>query len=199
MKSSRWCAPRISRWPRTKSGCAAARSSQGHVLSVDFGGVFERLRVQLPRESEVISAVGREHLTDVAGASHAAPPVVVEATRTNGEQAQLPLTAGQARDARHPPLPRAADPDLQFPHPQPRHGHRDAAAPVTAAAPAGAEHAGPGTRRAWNRASAKPRKPGSAVIAGGGSRDRRDRGCRRTGPAADAVHPAASGACRGAC
>ncbi len=69
--------------------------SQGHVLSVDFGGVFERLRVQLPRESEVISAVGREHLTDVAGASHAAPPVVVEATRTNGEQGQLPLTPGK--------------------------------------------------------------------------------------------------------
>src|SRR6202167_2700771 len=35
--------------------------SLGHVLSVDFGGVFERLRVQLPRESEVVSAVSREH------------------------------------------------------------------------------------------------------------------------------------------
>ncbi|MFI4868889.1 MAG: ABC transporter ATP-binding protein [Steroidobacterales bacterium] len=69
--------------------------SQGHVLSVDFGGVLERLRVQLPRESEVISAVGREHLADVAGAIHAAPQVVVEATRTNGEQGQLPLTPGK--------------------------------------------------------------------------------------------------------
>jgi sulfate transport system ATP-binding protein len=69
--------------------------SLGHVLSVDFGGVFERLRVQLPRESEVISAVGREHLPDVAGGSHAAPQVVVEVTRTNGEQSQLPLTPGK--------------------------------------------------------------------------------------------------------
>ncbi len=68
--------------------------SLGHVLSVDFGGVFERLRVQLPRESEVISAVAREHLPDAAGA-HAAPQVIVEVTRTNGEQAQLPLTPGK--------------------------------------------------------------------------------------------------------
>jgi sulfate/thiosulfate transport system ATP-binding protein len=60
--------------------------SPGHVLSVDFGGIFERVRVQLPRESEVISAVG--------GAS-AASQVVVDVTRTNGEQAQLPLTPGK--------------------------------------------------------------------------------------------------------
>ena len=69
--------------------------SLGHVLSVDFGGVFERLRVQLPRESEVVSAVAREHLPDVAGGTHAAPLVVVEVTRTNGEQGQLPLTPGK--------------------------------------------------------------------------------------------------------
>ena len=69
--------------------------SLGHVLSVDFGGVFERLRVQLPRESEVISAVAREHLPDAVGGAHAAPQVVVEVTRTNGEQAQLPLTPGK--------------------------------------------------------------------------------------------------------
>jgi len=64
----------------------SALLSPGHVLSVDFGGIFERVRVLLPRESEVISAVG--------GAS-AAAQVVVEVTRTNGEQAQLPLTPGK--------------------------------------------------------------------------------------------------------
>jgi sulfate transport system ATP-binding protein len=69
--------------------------SSGHVLSVDFGGVFERLRVQLPRESEVVSAIAREHLPDVVGDPHAALQVVVEVTRTNGEQAQLPLTPGK--------------------------------------------------------------------------------------------------------
>ncbi len=69
--------------------------SLGHVLSVDFGGVFERLRVQLPRESGVISAVGREHATEATGANHSAPLVVVDVTRTNGEQAQLPLTPGK--------------------------------------------------------------------------------------------------------
>jgi sulfate transport system ATP-binding protein len=69
--------------------------SPGHVLSVDFGGVFERLRVQLPRESEVISAVARDHLADAVGGAHAAPLVVVDVTRTNGEQGQLPLTPGK--------------------------------------------------------------------------------------------------------
>jgi ABC-type Fe3+/spermidine/putrescine transport system ATPase subunit len=69
--------------------------SLGHVLSVDFGGVFERLRVQLPRESEVISAVGREHLPDAMPSAHVQPQVVVEVTRTNGEQGQLPLTPGK--------------------------------------------------------------------------------------------------------
>jgi ABC-type Fe3+/spermidine/putrescine transport system ATPase subunit len=69
--------------------------SVGHVLSVDFGGVFERLRVQLPRESAVISAVGREHLPDASGGANASPQVVVEVTRTNGEQGQLPLTPGK--------------------------------------------------------------------------------------------------------
>jgi sulfate/thiosulfate transport system ATP-binding protein len=68
--------------------------SLGHVLSVDFGGVFERLRVQLPRESEIISAVARDQLADAAGV-RAAPLVVVDVTRTNGEQGQLPLTPGK--------------------------------------------------------------------------------------------------------
>ena len=69
--------------------------SLGHVLSVDFGGVFERLRVQLPRESEIISAVGREHQPDAAGATHMPAQVVVDVTRTNSEQGQLPLTPGK--------------------------------------------------------------------------------------------------------
>jgi hypothetical protein len=65
------------------------------VLSVDFGGVFERLRVQLPHESGVISAVGREHLPDAAAGNHPQPQVIVDVTRTNGEQGQLPLTPGK--------------------------------------------------------------------------------------------------------
>jgi sulfate transport system ATP-binding protein len=69
--------------------------SLGHVLSVDFGGVFERLRVQLPHESGVISAVGHEHLPDAAASAHPQPQVVVDVTRTNGEQGQLPLTPGK--------------------------------------------------------------------------------------------------------
>jgi sulfate/thiosulfate transport system ATP-binding protein len=69
--------------------------SLGHVLSADFGGVFERLRVQLPRESEVISAVAREPVADAAGSVRAAPLVVVDVTRTNSEQAQLPLSPGK--------------------------------------------------------------------------------------------------------
>jgi ABC-type Fe3+/spermidine/putrescine transport system ATPase subunit len=69
--------------------------SLGHVLSVDFGGVSERLRVQLPRESEVISAVAREHVAGAAGSTRAAPLVVVDVTRTNTEQGQLPLSPGK--------------------------------------------------------------------------------------------------------
>ncbi|HEY4881723.1 MAG TPA: ABC transporter ATP-binding protein [Steroidobacteraceae bacterium] len=69
--------------------------SLGHVLSVDFGGVFERLRVQLPRESEVVSAVSREHAAYSSGGSDPAPQVVVEVTRTNGEQGLLPLVPGK--------------------------------------------------------------------------------------------------------
>jgi sulfate transport system ATP-binding protein len=77
----------------------------GHVLSVDFAGNLERVRVQLSRESEVISAIGRE--TERA-AGHdepgstlpyataaATPPLIVDVTRTNAEQGQLPLSAGK--------------------------------------------------------------------------------------------------------
>jgi sulfate transport system ATP-binding protein len=59
--------------------------ADGHVMSAEFGGVFERLRIQLSPESGVLSAVGREDL----------PNVEVDVTRTNGEQAQMPLTAGK--------------------------------------------------------------------------------------------------------
>lgn len=69
--------------------------STGHVLSVDFGGVFERLRVQLPRESEVISAVAREPGPTGSASVHAPPAVVVDVTRTNSEQGQLPLAPGK--------------------------------------------------------------------------------------------------------
>jgi sulfate transport system ATP-binding protein len=72
----------------------SAHLADGHVVSVDFGGVFERLRVQLARESGIVSAVGREHMPDSAHAA-AAPPVMVDVTRTNSEQAQLPLTPGR--------------------------------------------------------------------------------------------------------
>jgi sulfate transport system ATP-binding protein len=69
--------------------------SLGHVLSVDFGGVFERLRIQLPRDSEVISAVAPEHGAAGTAKPHAAAQVIVEATRTNSEQSQLPLLPGK--------------------------------------------------------------------------------------------------------
>jgi sulfate transport system ATP-binding protein len=60
----------------------------GHVLSVDFGGVLERVRVQLSRDAGVRSAIGREDSGDQQ-------PVIVEAIRTNSEQSQLPLSAGK--------------------------------------------------------------------------------------------------------
>jgi len=60
----------------------------GHVLSVDFGGVLERVRIQLSREAGVRSAVGREDSSD----QH---PVILDAIRTNAEQTQLPLSAGK--------------------------------------------------------------------------------------------------------
>jgi sulfate transport system ATP-binding protein len=64
-----------------------------YVQSVDFAGSLERVRVQLPRESEVLSAVGREEaaLGDAANA----PLVLIDVTRTNSEQSQLPLTPGK--------------------------------------------------------------------------------------------------------
>jgi sulfate/thiosulfate transport system ATP-binding protein len=60
----------------------------GHVLSADFAGILERLRVQLAGESAVLSAVARDHPPTEL-------PVIVDVTRTNAEQAQLPLTPGK--------------------------------------------------------------------------------------------------------
>jgi sulfate/thiosulfate transport system ATP-binding protein len=84
------------------------RSSElasGHVLAVDFAGNLERVRIQLTRENEVISAIGREHEHGSAElrpggpaiASVAPPPqpIVVDVTRTNAELGQLPLSAGK--------------------------------------------------------------------------------------------------------
>ena len=91
-----------------------ARSAPGQVLSVDFGGAVERLRVQLEPDWGVVSAIGREHRS---GASSALPsePQGVDVTRTSTEQARLAITRRPARDARHPPLSSAADPDRQLP------------------------------------------------------------------------------------
>jgi sulfate transport system ATP-binding protein len=72
----------------------SARLADGHVLSVDFGGVFERLRVQLSREGGVVSAVAREN-SPSADAARPAPDVIVDITRTNSEQSLLPLTPGK--------------------------------------------------------------------------------------------------------
>ena len=69
--------------------------SDGHVVSVVFGGVFERLRVQLGTECGVVSAVGREHSPESAEASTLVPPVMVDVTRTNSEVGQFPLTPGK--------------------------------------------------------------------------------------------------------
>jgi len=62
--------------------------ANGHVLSVDFGGILERLRVQLVHESAVLSAVAREQPASEL-------PVIIDVTRTNAEQAQLPLSPGK--------------------------------------------------------------------------------------------------------
>jgi ABC-type Fe3+/spermidine/putrescine transport system ATPase subunit len=87
----------------------------GHVVSVDFGGVFERLRVQLEPAWEVISG-STAGVTDSTGGSTAEPTGApdttaaaaaaggtssartaggIEATRTGSEQAALALSAGK--------------------------------------------------------------------------------------------------------
>ncbi|HEX4024125.1 MAG TPA: ABC transporter ATP-binding protein [Steroidobacteraceae bacterium] len=67
----------------------------GHVLSVDFGGVLERLRVQIERQWEVISAIGREPAPSAAGTAAPAHSEVVEITRTSSEQGALALSPGK--------------------------------------------------------------------------------------------------------
>jgi sulfate transport system ATP-binding protein len=73
----------------------SAYLSDGYVVSVDFGGVFERLRVQLVRESGVVSAVGREPAPGATEDPAAVPALLVDVTRTTAEQTQLPLAPGK--------------------------------------------------------------------------------------------------------
>src|SRR5579862_5815330 len=60
----------------------SAQLGEGHIVSTDFGGVFERLRVQLSPEGGVVSAVGREPLTDATDRSQPAQAVMIDVTRT---------------------------------------------------------------------------------------------------------------------
>ncbi len=60
--------------------------AQGHVHSLSFAGSLQRLRVQLPHDAEVQSAIGD------AGEGG---PALIEVTRNSSEQLQLPLAAGQ--------------------------------------------------------------------------------------------------------
>jgi sulfate/thiosulfate transport system ATP-binding protein len=67
----------------------------GPVLSVDFIGASERLRVQLEPEWEVISAIGREHRASPSGAAPSSEQQIVDVTRTSTEQARIALKPGQ--------------------------------------------------------------------------------------------------------
>jgi sulfate transport system ATP-binding protein len=64
----------------------------GQVLSVDFNGASERLRVLLEPDWGVVSAIGREHRS---GGALAAEPQGIEVIRTSTEQTRLALKAGQ--------------------------------------------------------------------------------------------------------
>ncbi len=64
----------------------SALLSLGHVESVSFAGGLQRVRVQLPGDSLVQSAVGDA----VAGT-----PLIIDVTRTSSEQTQLPLSTGR--------------------------------------------------------------------------------------------------------
>jgi sulfate/thiosulfate transport system ATP-binding protein len=69
--------------------------AEGTVVSADFSGAFERLRIQLLPESGVLSAVGRDDIPTMIPKSNPAQAVVIDATRTNSEQMQAPLSAGK--------------------------------------------------------------------------------------------------------
>jgi sulfate/thiosulfate transport system ATP-binding protein len=64
----------------------SALLSPGHVESVSFAGGLQRVRVQLPGNSLLQSAVG-----DIA----AGTPLIIDVTRTSSEQTQLPLVTGR--------------------------------------------------------------------------------------------------------
>jgi len=73
----------------------SSRLAEGHVLSVDFGGILERLRVQIAPDSALRSAVAHEHATLAHEHGALAHGLVLDVTRTNAEQAQLPLAPGK--------------------------------------------------------------------------------------------------------
>jgi sulfate transport system ATP-binding protein len=66
----------------------------GQVLSVDFNGALERLRVHLEPDSGVVSAIGREHRSSGSTAV-SAEPQGIDVIRTSTEQARLAIRAGQ--------------------------------------------------------------------------------------------------------
>ena len=73
----------------------SALLADGHIISADFAGVFERLRIQLAPESQVVSAVSRDDLPAAPQEAGPPQPVIVDVTRTNNEQMQVPLSAGK--------------------------------------------------------------------------------------------------------
>ncbi len=64
----------------------------GQVLSVDFNGALERLRVVLEPDWGVVSAIARDHRT---GSARPGESAGIEVIRTSTEQARLALKAGQ--------------------------------------------------------------------------------------------------------
>jgi sulfate transport system ATP-binding protein len=77
--------------PRLRSGMLGS----GHVIAVDFGGVLERVRVQLSREAAVVSAVEPESVATQTQPPGETEPIFVDITRASSDQSQLPLTAGK--------------------------------------------------------------------------------------------------------
>ena len=195
---SRWCGPRTSRSPRMRSGCAAARSGVGHVLSVDFGGVLERLRVQL--RARLRAWCRRSCRTRATRGCGRTLPVIVDVTRTNSRTGAAAARRRQARGARHTPLSSCC-------RRRSRVSVCSAAMPATAAA---LRHA-PLLRQLVQSMQApvlEAQDSGerdAAQTGVGGDRLRapvRSReivAAARAGAAAAAVHPAARRHCRAAC
>ncbi len=77
--------------PRLRSGVLGS----GHVVAVDFGGVLERVRVQLGHDTAVVSAVEREPSPGAAHPPATSEPILVDITRNSSDQSQFPLTPGK--------------------------------------------------------------------------------------------------------